>query len=167
MYWIPWWVPSVPRGSHPWPSYKATTSFGGGIAWFGWSSTSKWSTFSLMSSTSKESHFSSMCYFASMGSISSSRWSSSPQGPNSTSRGSNATTRRTTFRGYISPRGFKQRSLLYDEETLIGYEKWQGCPIVKFGVLPSPPPTMINLIKTETKKIKFEQMDLHRHVKEI
>jgi hypothetical protein len=32
--------------------------------------------------------------------------------------------------------------LLYDEETLIGYEKWQGYPIVKFGVLPSPPPTM-------------------------
>jgi hypothetical protein len=50
---------------------------------------------------------------------------------------------------------------------LIGYKKWQGCPIVKFVVPPSPPPTMIVLIEIETKQIKFEQMDLDKHVKEI
>jgi hypothetical protein len=56
------------------------------------------------------------------------------------------------FKGYISPRGFRKRPLIYDKEALIGYEKWQGCPIVKFDVPPSPPPTMIILIKIETKK---------------
>jgi DNA-directed RNA polymerase subunit K/omega len=40
-------------------------------------------------------------------------------------------------------------------------------PIVKFGVPPSPPPTVIALMEIETKKLKFEQMDLDRHVKEI
>jgi hypothetical protein len=57
--------------------------------------------------------------------------------------------------------------LIYDKETLIGYEKCQGCPIVKFDVPSSPPPTMIVLIEIETKKIKFEKMNLDKHVKEI